>query len=208
MSPPWSWMYTTSPSNAPPLWAGPGRSRASTANPTDGAPAEPVRCSSFRMTTWSTARKTTRPAGAFDVSSELSGFAGRTPGGMVRKGTSRRHLGETRGTSQGHLAGRLERGQDMKSRAAATWNGGLGDGSGVARLASGVGGELPVSWASRTVEAGGRTSPEELIAAAHTACYCMALSHELGKAGSPPDRLDASAVCSFAQHGRGRAIPS
>src|SRR6266550_5100736 len=91
MSPPWSWTYTTSPSNAPPLWAGPGRSRVSTANPTDGAPAEPVRCSSFRMATWSTARKTTRPAGAFDVSSELSGFVGRAPGGMVRNGTSGWH---------------------------------------------------------------------------------------------------------------------
>src|SRR5205823_4936021 len=62
MRPPWSWVYTTSPSKAPPLWAGPGRSRVSTAKPTAGAPEEPVSCSSLRMTTWSTARKTTRPA--------------------------------------------------------------------------------------------------------------------------------------------------
>ena len=96
----------------------------------------------------------------------------------------------------------------MKSRAAATWNGGLGDGSGVAHLASGVGGDLPVSWASRTVEAGGKTSPEELIAAAHAACYCMALSHELGEAGFTPERLEASAVCSFDQQGAGWAITS
>jgi osmotically inducible protein OsmC len=97
---------------------------------------------------------------------------------------------------------------EMKSRAAATWNGGLGDGSGVARLASGVGGELPVSWASRTVAAGGRTSPEELIAAAHAACYCMAFSHELGEAGFPPERLEASAECSFEQQGGGWGITS
>jgi len=96
----------------------------------------------------------------------------------------------------------------MKSRAAATWNGGLGDGSGVARLASGVGGDLPVSWASRTVEAGGKTSPEELIAAAHAACYCMALSHELGEAGVPPERLEATAVCSFEQQAGGWGITS
>src|SRR3979411_2027915 len=83
----------------------------------------------------------------------------------------------------------------MKSRAAATWNGGLGDGSGVARLASGVGGDLPVSWASRTVEAGGKTSPQERIAAAHPA-------------GFPPERLEASAVCSFEQHGGGWGITS
>jgi len=94
----------------------------------------------------------------------------------------------------------------MKSRAAATWNGGLGDGSGVARLASGVGGELPVSWAARTVEAGGKTSPEELIAAAHAACYCMAFSHELGEAGFPPERLEASAECSFERQGGGWGI--
>src|SRR5438270_11582744 len=98
-----------------------------------------------------------------------------------------------RGASRGHR----ERSRDMKSRAAATWNGGLGDGSGVARLASGVGGELPVSWAARTVEAGGKTSPEELSAAAHAACYCMAFSHELGEAGFPPARLEASAECAF-----------
>src|SRR2546421_2952842 len=118
MSPPWSWMYTTSPSKAPPLWAGPGRSRVSTAKPADGAPPEPVRCSSFRMTTWSTARKTTRPGGGFDVSSELSGFVGRTPGDMVRKehrrdiwGKPGGHRRDISGTPVGHL----KRGQDMKS---------------------------------------------------------------------------------------------
>ena len=96
----------------------------------------------------------------------------------------------------------------MKSRAAATWNGGLADGTGVARLASGVGGEFPVSWASRTVEAGGRTSPEELIAAAHAACYCMALSHEIGEAGFTPGRLETSAECSFERQGGGWGITS
>lgn len=94
----------------------------------------------------------------------------------------------------------------MRSRAAATWNGGLADGKGVAKLGSGIGGDLPVSWASRTVALGGNTSPEELIAAAHAACYCMALSHELGEAGFPPEHLEASAVCSFEQQGGGWGI--
>jgi osmotically inducible protein OsmC len=54
-----------------------------------------------------------------------------------------------------------------------------------------------VSWASRTERAAGKTSPEELLAAAHASCYCMALSHELGEAGTPPDRLEATATVEF-----------
>ena len=53
---------------------------------------------------------------------------------------------------------------------------------------------LPVSWASRTEEANGRTSPEELVAAAHAACFCMALSNGLAKAGTPPEKLEVSAT--------------
>ena len=59
----------------------------------------------------------------------------------------------------------------MESRASATWEGDLLGGSGKTTLLSGVAGPLPVTWASRTEAARGKTSPEELIAAAHTACY-------------------------------------
>ena len=62
----------------------------------------------------------------------------------------------------------------MKSKGTSTWNGDLFGGSGTASLDSGAAGPLPVSWASRTEAANGKTSPEELIAAAHAACYSMA----------------------------------
>jgi osmotically inducible protein OsmC len=57
--------------------------------------------------------------------------------------------------------------------------------------------DLPVSWAARTEAPGGKTSPEELLAAAHAACFEMALSGALGRAGTPPDRLDVSAEVTF-----------
>lgn len=76
-----------------------------------------------------------------------------------------------------------------------TWNGGLFDGSGtITEVTSGAIGPLPVSWPARTEAPGGKTSPEELVAAAHAACYCMQLSHELAAAGTPPDELRASAT--------------
>jgi osmotically inducible protein OsmC len=58
----------------------------------------------------------------------------------------------------------------MESRASATWEGDLFSGGGTASLATGAAGPLPVSWPSRTEAAAGKTSPEELIAAAHAAC--------------------------------------
>ena len=64
-------------------------------------------------------------------------------------------------------------------------------------LSSGAAGPLPVSWPSRTEAANGKTSPEELIAAAHAACYSMALSHGLATGGNPPTRLDTDAVATF-----------
>ena len=80
----------------------------------------------------------------------------------------------------------------------AVWQGALASGSGrVSASTSGAFTDLPVTWASRTETADGRTSPEELIAAAHAACYCMALSSELGKAGSPATRLEVSATVTF-----------
>jgi osmotically inducible protein OsmC len=72
------------------------------------------------------------------------------------------------------------------------WAGGLADGSGTVRGATGAV-DVPVTWASRVEAPEGRTSPEELVAAAHAACYAMALSHTLGQAGSPPDELRVTA---------------
>jgi osmotically inducible protein OsmC len=86
----------------------------------------------------------------------------------------------------------------MRSKATATWSGDLFGGAGTTTLAgSGAAGPLPVSWASRTEEAAGRTSPEELIAAAHAACYCMALSNTLATGGHAPEKLDVEAVATF-----------
>lgn len=83
-------------------------------------------------------------------------------------------------------------------RAEATWTGDLFNGHGSVRAAtSGAFGFLPVTWASRTEAADGRTSPEELVAAAHAACFSMALSNNLAKAGSPAERLNVSAEVTF-----------
>jgi osmotically inducible protein OsmC len=89
-------------------------------------------------------------------------------------------------------------------RADVTWKGSLIDGSGtITKTTSGAIGEQPVSWAARSEDAtGGKTSPEELIAAAHAACFSMALSSGLAKAGTPPDELQTSATVTF-QPGEG-----
>lgn len=77
------------------------------------------------------------------------------------------------------------------------WEGGLADGAGVTTPQSGAFPATDVSWASRTKRAAGKTSPEELLAAAHASCYSMALSHELSEAGTPPERLEATATVDF-----------
>src|SRR5918995_2643365 len=84
-------------------------------------------------------------------------------------------------------------------RAAVTWNGDLMSGSGtIERVGSGAFGPLDVSWAARSEEeSGGKTSPEELIAAAHASCFSMALAHTLAQAGNAPERLETSAVVTF-----------
>jgi osmotically inducible protein OsmC len=84
-------------------------------------------------------------------------------------------------------------------RAEVTWNGDLMSGSGtIDRVGSGAFGPLDVSWPARAEESsGGRTSPEELIAAAHASCYSMALSHGLAQAGTAPERLQTSATVTF-----------
>lgn len=82
--------------------------------------------------------------------------------------------------------------------ATATWNGDLASGSGsVTAGTTGLFQDLPVSWASRTEAPDGRTSPEELLAAAHAACFCMALSAGLARAGTPPDHLHVEAEVTF-----------
>jgi osmotically inducible protein OsmC len=84
-----------------------------------------------------------------------------------------------------------------------TWQGSLMEGSGTIRsTTSGAIGEQPVTWASRSQEPGGKTSPEELIAAAHAACFSMALSHALAQEGSPPEELRTGATLTF-QPGEG-----
>jgi lipoyl-dependent peroxiredoxin len=84
-----------------------------------------------------------------------------------------------------------------------TWNGGLLDESGsIDSVGSGAFAPLDVTWASRAEEPAGRTSPEELIAAAHATCFSMALSLALAEAGSPPEELKTGATVTF-QPGEG-----
>ena len=79
-------------------------------------------------------------------------------------------------------------------RAEATWAGNLIEGGGTLDLvSSGVASSLPITWASRTEKADGRTSPEELIAAAHSSCYAMQLSANIAEAGGTPQSLDVTA---------------
>jgi osmotically inducible protein OsmC len=95
-------------------------------------------------------------------------------------------------------------GADMAAvrTANAHWEGSLFEGSGTVELASSGIGTYPVSWPARTEEPGGKTSPEELIAAAHSACFSMAFSNGLAKAGTPPTSLDTTAEVTF-QPGEG-----
>jgi osmotically inducible protein OsmC len=81
--------------------------------------------------------------------------------------------------------------------ATTTWDGGLAHGTGTTSVGSGTFGPVGVSWARRTEDPEGATSPEELIAAAHASCFAMALSHELGQAGGTDIHLEISAAVSF-----------
>jgi osmotically inducible protein OsmC len=92
-------------------------------------------------------------------------------------------------------------------RAEATWSGDLFNGSGTVRAATtGLFTDLPVSWASRTEAPAGRTSPEELLAAAHASCFSMALSNGLAKAGHAPERLDVAAEVTFEKQDAGWTV--
>jgi osmotically inducible protein OsmC len=82
-------------------------------------------------------------------------------------------------------------------RAEVVWEGNLPQGRGKFTVGSGAMGEMPVTWSSRTERSDGKTSPEELIAAAHGSCFAMALSNVLAEGGTPPERLEISSVCTF-----------
>jgi lipoyl-dependent peroxiredoxin len=84
--------------------------------------------------------------------------------------------------------------------ATVVWNGDLVNGSGmITYVSSGVFSRLPISWASRTSAHDGKTSPEELLAAAHASCFSMAFSSRLAKNGTPATQLDVRVEISFDQ---------
>lgn len=77
------------------------------------------------------------------------------------------------------------------------WNGTLARGQWEVKVGSGVAEMLSMTWASRTEQSDGKTSPEELLAAAHAGCYAMALTLTLAEGGTPPERVQVSAVCTL-----------
>src|SRR4051812_10260031 len=81
--------------------------------------------------------------------------------------------------------------------ASVTWEGSLARGRGALTTGSGALGDQEVTWASRTERSEGKTSPEELLAAAHAACFAMSLSNELGQAGHEPESLEVGASCTI-----------
>jgi osmotically inducible protein OsmC len=82
-------------------------------------------------------------------------------------------------------------------RATAIWSGNLFEGSGTVSTDSGVLKDQEMTWKARADEGNPKSSPEELIAAAHATCYAMALSNELSSAGFTPDRLEVTSVVTF-----------
>lgn len=94
-------------------------------------------------------------------------------------------------------------------RASASWDGDLASGSGTTSAGtSGTFHDLPISWGSRTEAPDGRTSPEELLAAAHASCFSMALSGGLARAGTRPEHLDVTADVTFAKIGDAWSVVS
>lgn len=89
----------------------------------------------------------------------------------------------------------------ITSTASTSWKGGLADGSGHTSLGSGVA-SFNVDWKARSEGSDSTTTPEELLAAAHASCYSMALSHELGQHGTPPESVHVTAAVEF-QPGEG-----
>jgi osmotically inducible protein OsmC len=94
-------------------------------------------------------------------------------------------------------------------QARATWTGDLAKGSGaVSGVSSGKFSSLPVSWGARTESPQGKTSPEELLAAAHASCFSMALSAGLAKAGTPPESLEVTSTVTFDKVGENWTVVS
>jgi lipoyl-dependent peroxiredoxin len=91
--------------------------------------------------------------------------------------------------------------------ATVTWNGDLASGEGSVTAGSGIFTDIPVSWPSR-IEPQGPTSPEELLAAAHAACYAMAFSGGLARRGTPPEHLHVEAEVTFDKVGDGWGVTS
>lgn len=94
----------------------------------------------------------------------------------------------------------------LEGGAAVVWNGDLVDGKGVLRLRLGAGGELPLLWPGSTAYGPGTTSPEELAASAHAACFTMTLAHTLARAGHAPREIDVEAQATFGAVGETRTI--
>lgn len=90
----------------------------------------------------------------------------------------------------------------VTSEATTLWFGSLTDGRGTTSLDTSDAAEFPVTWAARSEGVAGTTTPEELLGAAHSACYSMALSHALTGAGHAPDSLQVTAAVTF-QPGEG-----
>jgi osmotically inducible protein OsmC len=92
----------------------------------------------------------------------------------------------------------VEEASVAQRRASARWEGDLFQGQGtLSALSSQLFTDVPVSWPARTEEPGGATSPEELMAGAHAACFSMALSNELSSRGNPPALLEVTATVTF-----------
>src|SRR5581483_6534949 len=142
------------------------------------------------------ARAGTLAAAADDPRADARPARGVDPGAPGSSGT-RGPVAAGRPSSGGDGVVATERSANV------VWNGDLMSGSGtIDTVGSGAFGPLDVSWASRAEEPNGRTSPEELIAAAWASCFAMALSNGLAKAGTPPGRLATSATVTF-QPGEG-----
>ena len=94
-------------------------------------------------------------------------------------------------------------------QARAVWNGDLAKGSGeVSAVSSGKFSALGISWGARTESPQGKTSPEELLAAAHASCFAMALSAGLARAGTPPKKLDVTSTVTFDKVGEDWTVVS
>lgn len=92
--------------------------------------------------------------------------------------------------------------------ASTTWQGPLSSGSGIITSGSGALGELPVTWAARTEQPGGKTSPEELAAAGHSSCFSMALALRLVENHTPPDQLTVESTVTLDEVGGAPTVVS